>query len=95
MFVYGCMFQLKTSNYGCEESTSYSFTACVRNSISQAVGCRVEWDTWTDNKLPVCNKTEQLIDHENQYFMFDNYHQSEILSNLDCLLPCSYKEMVQ
>jgi hypothetical protein len=31
----------------CESSESYSFTACIKNSISRIIGCRLEWDSWS------------------------------------------------
>ena len=44
----------------CEEVTSYSLTSCLRNKISQKIGCRPEWDRWSDYELEICTNMEQL-----------------------------------
>ena len=38
----------------CEPSESYSFTACIKNSISKKIGCRLEWDSWERNTSMPC-----------------------------------------
>ena len=43
----------------CNPDPSYIFTACIKNTISKEVGCRLHWDKWTDRALPNCHQTEQ------------------------------------
>ena len=44
----------------CHSLPSYSFTACVKTFLSCDIGCRLPWDTWTDQAWPVCQTLEQF-----------------------------------
>ena len=44
----------------CNALPSYSFTACVKTFLSHDIGCRLPWDTWTDQAWPVCQTLEQF-----------------------------------
>jgi hypothetical protein len=44
----------------CESSESYSFTACLKNSFSKRIGCRLEWVAWSSRDIPLCTTMEQL-----------------------------------
>ena len=44
----------------CNPSPSYTFTACVKTFLSCDIGCRLPWDTWTDQAWPVCQTLEQF-----------------------------------
>ena len=50
--------KMDNKNQRCESSESYSFTACIKNSISRMIGCRLEWDSWSSRDLPVCTMVE-------------------------------------
>ena len=84
--------KLDLPNQPCENSPSYSFTACIKNSISRVVGCRMEWDTWSDPAWPVCQRVDQIKMVEAEYFKLEESVQAEIVNNSDCPLPCRYKE---
>ena len=43
----------------CNPNPLYSFTRCIKTSISKEVGCRLHWDRWTNQALPTCNHLEQ------------------------------------
>jgi hypothetical protein len=77
----------------CESSESYSFTACIKNSISRRIGCRLEWDRWSSKAFQVCTKIDQIKMFEKEYFHITEYlEQSEIVKYTECLLPCHYTE---
>lgn len=42
----------------CEERTDYSFTRCLRSSITTRLGCRFSWDVWSPSSAPLCTKAE-------------------------------------
>ena len=80
-------------NQPCESSESYSFTACIKNSISRRIGCRLEWDIWSSKDIPFCTKVDQLLRFEHEYNnVSDNWEQSEIVEHTGCLAPCHYTE---
>ena len=76
----------------CESSETYSFTACVKNSISRRVGCRMQWDVWSSRDIPVCTRVEQLKIFEKEYYGIRGLHQPYVVKNTWCLIPCSYTE---
>ena len=43
----------------CNPDPTYSFTCCIKESISAQVGCRLAWDSWTDRARPVCHHLTQ------------------------------------
>ena len=43
----------------CNPSPSYSFTACIKASLSGTIGCRLPWDAWTDSSLEICQRLDQ------------------------------------
>ena len=76
----------------CESSESYSFTACIKNSISRKIGCRLEWDSWSSRDIPVCARVDQLLQFEEKYEEIDTWQQGSIVQYTECLPPCSYTE---
>ena len=75
----------------CNPSTDYSFTACVRNSMSKAVGCRLPWDDWTDASLPICSTIEQAQNISDIYYKYCELSQlSDIVSQTNCYPPYQY-----
>ena len=71
---------------------SYSFTACVKNSISRMIGCRLEWDSWSSRYIPVCATVEQLLKFETEYEEIDTWELNSIVQYTECLPPCIYTE---
>ena len=74
----------------CESSKSYSFTACIKNSISRMVGCRLEWDGWSSRTIPVCKGIQQLLQFEQKYEEIDTWTQDSIVELTGCVPPCSF-----
>ena len=69
----------------CESSEIYSFTACVKNSISRMIGCRLEWDVWSSRNIPICTNFEQLERFNKEYTNLWRQHQPYIVKNTGCL----------
>ena len=76
----------------CESSESYSFTACIKNSISRRVGCRLEWDMWSSPDIPICNQMKQLLQFEKEYYELDLWEQMKVVEYTGCYPPCAYTE---
>ena len=87
--------RLHTPENPCQESNTYSFTACLRNYLSAKVGCRLKWDTWSDPSWPLCSEVEQVFQYEDDFFTISNYEQSQLVQETGCPLPCHYKEYSQ
>ena len=84
------------TNQPCESSESYMFTACIKNSISRTIGCRLEWDSWSSTDIPLCTTLEQLERFDKEYgnlWELQQYNTAQqYIENTGCLIPCSYAE---
>ena len=79
------------SDAPCDSSAGYSFTACLRNSVSRMVGCRLPWDPWTDPAIPECWETRQLVEHDTWHFLLGEiYERERVVKETGCQVPCSY-----
>ena len=78
----------------CESSESYSFTACIKNSLSRQIGCRLPWDAWTSKIIPVCRSVDQLVRFEEEYEKIDTWGPQSILEFSGCHPPCTYTEYI-
>ena len=76
----------------CEPSISYSFTSCIKNSISRKIGCRLECDIWSSKDIPLCSTVTQLERFDTEYQKIWFAYQSSIVKNTGCLVPCRYTE---
>ena len=43
----------------CEVDPNYNYQACVKESVSKKVGCRLPWDTWTSKAFLKCRSLDQ------------------------------------
>ena len=43
----------------CNSDRLYSFTDCIRDTLSKEVGCRLHWDKRTGQDLPTCHQLGQ------------------------------------
>jgi hypothetical protein len=62
----------------CEDSPSYSLTGYIRNSFSQKIGCRPDWDRWSDQERQVCTDVEQLKKFEQKFYELSNMVKENI-----------------
>ena len=76
----------------CQGSPSYSFTRCIQNSLSNKVGCRQEWDMWSDPETPACTEMGQLKQLYDEGMKIHQLEKKKLASKTGCLLPCRYKE---
>ena len=76
----------------CVEDPAYSFLACVKQSFSGQAGCRLPWDSWSDQDSQVCTSLEQYKQFESLYESISDTAGSFIEEVTGCIKPCSYKE---
>jgi hypothetical protein len=76
----------------CEAAPNYSFMACVKESFSSRVGCRLPWDRWSNPARPVCTTFDQFRQFEDFYDALIDKSTSWIEALTKCLKPCRYKE---
>ena len=76
----------------CESSESYIFTACITNSISRMIGCRLEWDDWSSQDIPRCSRVAELLRFEQEYLKLYGLSKETIVDYTGCLPPCRYTE---
>ena len=76
----------------CEEDPSYNFTVCVKENLSEKVGCRLPWDKLSRQDRPVCSTPEQFNQFEEIYKALVNTDAERIEKTTGCKKPCQYKE---
>ena len=84
--------KLNLDRSACNEDPAYSFTTCVKETLSQKIGCRLPWDKKSDQNRRLCKS-------ENEFKQFGQYHTTlslaefdDIVETIGCMKPCSYKE---
>ena len=60
----------------CGHELGYSFVVCMKNTISNRVGCRPEWDLKSKGTVPTCDSLEQLLKHEYLYKVLATLEQN-------------------
>ena len=76
----------------CEEDPFYSFTICIKEKLSKKIGCRLPWDTWSQQKRSVCTSGGQFKQFELFYLSLLNAETDVITEQTGCKIPCNYKE---
>ena len=84
--------KMNTKDNPCEEDKDYSFTLCVKESLTRKVGCRLEWSLVVDNSMPLCENLTQIMKFEYLYFNLTMLQQSSVVATTGCSLPCTYME---
>ena len=76
----------------CNEDLEYDFQLCVKNSLTQKVGCHMPWNQDNSSLTTPCNNTEDLFNLGDKYLSLKNHYMSKIVESTGCLKPCRYKE---
>ena len=84
--------KLNLGHRPCEEKKDYSFTICVKESLSQQVGCRLPWDRWSQQEREVCTGESQIKMSEQLYWFLMQNELEAIVRVTRCAKPCSYSE---
>ena len=50
----------RTNIHNCHSDPLYHFSSCVKRSLSKAIGCRLPWDSLTDQDMAVCTSMDQF-----------------------------------
>ena len=78
-------------NQHCNSAQSYSFTKCIRESVSSAVGCRMPWDPWSQQKN--CTTVQQMLELNIMYDDLDITSKFQTLvEETQCLTPCTFTQ---
>ena len=86
--------QLNTQNDPCMEEPDYSFTTCVKESLSRNIGCRLPWDCLSDQERKECNTLGQYQDFMSEYEVMRLASMNGLLTQTNCHKPCRYREYV-
>jgi hypothetical protein len=86
--------ELWTPQDPCVEEPTYSFQGCIKESLSREAGCRMHWDTVSDQTKPVCTTLAQYEPFAKKYEILEDSSMREITERTGCQKPCRYKEYV-
>ena len=76
----------------CEEDPAYNFTVCIKEKLSEKVGCRLPWDKRSQQGRAVCKSEQQIWQFEQIYMELANANGEKIVKMTGCKKPCHYKE---
>ena len=86
--------KLDTPSNPCVEDPEYSFTTCIKESLSRKTGCRLPWDTLIDQRRQECTTLHQYQAFARKYQKLVHADMSKILTRTGCQKPCRYREYV-
>ena len=52
--------KINRPEFPCDNSEDYNFKKCVKESVAEKIGCRMEWDLDSDQSWPICTSMDQL-----------------------------------
>ena len=84
--------KLNLARQPCEEDPTYSFAACIKEKLSEIVGCRLPWDKWSKQDHTICTNEQEFGQCEQIYEDLFNAESEEIVEATGCLQPCTYNE---
>ena len=76
----------------CEEDPSYSFATCVKEKLSQRIGCRLPWDKWSQQDRKICQSENEFKQFEETHRKLYDDESYEIEEMVGCKKPCTYNE---
>ena len=76
----------------CNSLATYSFTKCIRQFVSDRVGCRSAWDPWSDASN--CTTAQQILDSNKIYVEELDYFSKleNLVDKTGCLPPCRFAQ---
>ena len=75
----------------CNSEPGYSFTKCIRESVSTPVGCKMPWDPWSQRKN--CTSAQQLLKLNKLYAELELSSEFRTLADkTQCLTPCRFTQ---
>ena len=84
--------RLNLDHQPCEEEKDYSFSACVKESLAEKVGCRRPWDKWNRQTQSFCTTRKQFARYDELFTTYSVIEVDQIERLTGCLKPCHYKE---
>ena len=84
--------KLNLAQTPCEEDLGYNFTVCIKENLSQIVGCRLPRDKWSQQYRNVCTTKKQFDEFDQMYGTLTNANANKIVELTGCRMPCNYKE---
>ena len=77
----------------CEEAEDYSFTECIKSSVTKSTGCKTPWynipGLWQE-----CQTVQQIMTYVNMYDNLSRMDKHEVSKITGCQPPCIYMEYV-
>ena len=86
--------KLNTPQDPCVEDPSYSFHACVKESLAKNASCRLPWDEYSSESRPVCSTIQEFEPFARSYEFLKDTSKRGILKMTGCYKPCHFKEYV-
>ena len=84
--------KLNLKHRPCDEDPSYSFSTCIKEKLSQRIGCRLPWDRWSNQDRNVCKSESEFQKFERDYIHLHTFEYDIMEEEVGCRKPCYYNE---
>ena len=76
----------------CEMTPGYDFSACVKETLAERVGCRTKWDLESSSSRPLCRSLDQFQQYEELWQRLSFLEAAGIFQETGCFKPCNYND---
>ena len=84
--------KLNLNHKPCEDDPKYNFNSCIKETLSQKVGCRFPLDKQGGQEMEMCSTASQYRQYNEIYQNLMTADMQEIVDITGCKKPCTYNE---
>ena len=84
--------KLNLDHKPCEDDPKYNFNSCIKETLSQKVGCRFPLDKQAGQEMEMCSNASQYRQYNEIYQNLMTADMQEIVDITGCKKPCTYNE---
>ena len=82
--------ELNRESSPCNDDPEYDFQDCVRKKLVRKIGCKLTWDLWTSDLVPVCSEIDDLRKFHLEYANIANKELRNIVNCTECAMAFSW-----
>ena len=84
--------KLSLDHKPCEDDPKYNFNSCIKETLSQKVGCRFPLDKRGGQEMEMCSNASQYRQYDEIYQNLMTADMQEIVDITGCKKPCTFNE---
>ena len=84
--------KLNLDHKPCDDDPKYNFNSCIKETLSQKVGCRFPLDKQAGQEMEICSTASKYRQYNEIYQNLMTADMQEIVDITGCKKPCTYNE---